>query len=164
MREEKRRRGFSLRSESDVWHRRESSSEDEVWVVFGAELDCGKLWWRRSLGAGVYQPEDSWKVREEKRRRRSLGAGVYQPEDSWGVREWLREEKRRRRFLEDFYCSRLWKAVVEEIAGSRCDACVVRERLREEKRRRGFLLRSESDVGAERAALRTKFGSFLARN
>ena len=100
-----------------------------VLVVFCAELDCGKLW-----------------------RRRSLGAGVYQPEDSWGVREWLREEKRRRRFLEDFYCSRL------------CDSCVVRERLREEKRRRGFLLRSESDVGAERAALRTKFGSFLARN
>ena len=39
-REEEKRR-FLLPSESDVWHR-ESSSEDEVLVVFGAELDCGK--------------------------------------------------------------------------------------------------------------------------
>ena len=31
---------------------------------FGAELDCGKLWRRRSLGAGVYQPEGPWEVRE----------------------------------------------------------------------------------------------------
>ena len=59
--EEKRR--FLVPSESDVW-KRESSSADEICVVFGTELDCGKLWRRRSLGTGVYQPEDPWEVRE----------------------------------------------------------------------------------------------------
>ena len=72
-----------------------TGSEDEVWVVFGAELDCGKLWRSRSLGAGVDQPEDPWEVRERL----------------------LAEEKKK-----------------------------------------------EVLFGSERAALRTKFGSFLARN
>ena len=27
-------------------------------VIFGLELDCGKLWRRESLGAGVNQPEE----------------------------------------------------------------------------------------------------------
>ena len=62
---------------------------------FGAELDCGKLWRSRSLGAGVDQPEDPWEVRERL----------------------LAEEKKK-----------------------------------------------EVLFGSERAALRTKFGSFLARN
>ena len=33
-------------------------------IVFDVELDCGKAWRGRSLGAGVYQPEDPWEVRE----------------------------------------------------------------------------------------------------
>ena len=70
------------------------------------ELDCGKLWRgkprrRKSLGTGVYQPEDPWEVRERllvhqpedpwpedpwEVRERLL---VYQPEDPWEVRERL---------------------------------------------------------------------------
>ena len=96
-------------------------------VVFGVELDCGK---RGSLGAGVYQPADTWEVRErllegeeEKRifreqlggrifghfwrairlwkawRSRSLGAGVYQPEDAWEVREGLLEGEEEKRIF-----------------------------------------------------------------
>ena len=57
--EKKKESSILLPSESDVW-KRESSSEDEVWIVFGAELDCGKVWRSRSLGAGVDQPEDPW--------------------------------------------------------------------------------------------------------
>ena len=59
---DREKRRFLLPSESNVWHR--ETSEDEIWVVFGAELDCGKLWRGRSLGAGVYQPQDPWEVRD----------------------------------------------------------------------------------------------------
>ena len=57
-------------------------AEDLFRAIFGLELDCGKLWRRKSLGTGVYQPEDPWEVRE-----RLL---VRQPEDPWEVRERLR--------------------------------------------------------------------------
>lgn len=60
--EEKWRRGL-LSSESDVWHW-ESSSKDEDLVVFDMELDCGKAWRGRSLGASVYQRADPWEVGE----------------------------------------------------------------------------------------------------
>ena len=59
--------------------------EDLFRAIFGLELDCGKLWRRKSLGAGVNQPEDPWEVRERLlvfyglRRRKSLGTGVYIP-------------------------------------------------------------------------------------
>ena len=56
-------------------------AEDLFRAIFGLELDCGKLWRRKSLGTGVYQPEDPWEVRE-----RLL---VHQPEDPWEVRERL---------------------------------------------------------------------------
>ena len=56
-------------------------AEDLFRAIFGLELDCGKLWRRKSLGTGVYQPEDPWEVRERLR--------VYQPEDPWEVRERL---------------------------------------------------------------------------
>ena len=39
-------------------------AEDLFRAIFGLELDCGKLWRRKSLGRGVYQPEDPWEVRE----------------------------------------------------------------------------------------------------
>ena len=70
-------------------------------AIFGFELDCGKLWRRKSLGTGVYQPEDPWEVKERlfvhqpedpwpedlwEARERLL---VYQPEDPWEVRERL---------------------------------------------------------------------------
>ena len=55
--------------------------EDPFRAIFGLELDCGKLWRRESLGAGVNQPEDPWEVRE-----RLIG---YQPEHPWEVRERL---------------------------------------------------------------------------
>ena len=29
-------------------------------AIFGLELDGGKAWRRKSLGTGVYQPEDPW--------------------------------------------------------------------------------------------------------
>ena len=45
-------------------------------AIFGLELDGGKAWRRKSLGTGVYQPEDPWEVRER--------LSVYQPEDPWG--------------------------------------------------------------------------------
>ena len=76
-------------------------AEDLFRAIFGLELDCGKLWRRKSLGRGVYQPEDPWEVRERllahqpedpwpedpwKVRERLL---VYQPEDPWEVRERL---------------------------------------------------------------------------
>ena len=38
--------------------------EDPFRAIFGLELDCGKLWRRESLGAGVNQPEHPWEVRE----------------------------------------------------------------------------------------------------
>ena len=41
--------------------------EDPFRAIFGLELDCGKLWRRESLGAGVNQPEDSWEVRDRPR-------------------------------------------------------------------------------------------------
>ena len=56
-------------------------AEDLFRAIFGLELDCGKLWRSKSLGAGVNQPEDPWEVRE-----RLL---VYQPEDPCEVRERL---------------------------------------------------------------------------
>ena len=52
-------------------------AEDLFRAIFGLELDCGKLWRRKSLGTGVYQPEDPWEVRE-----RLL---VHQPEDLFRV-------------------------------------------------------------------------------
>ena len=60
----------------------ESNVRHSGGVRGGLELDCGKLWRRKSLGTGVYQPEDPWEVRE-----RLL---VRQPEDPWEVRERLR--------------------------------------------------------------------------
>ena len=95
--------------------------EDLFRAIFGLELDCGKLWRSKSLGAGVNQPEDPWEVRERLLyrlvlrvpkataygedlfraifgleldcgklwRSKSLGAGVNQPEDPWEVRERL---------------------------------------------------------------------------
>ena len=36
-------------------------AEDLFRAIFGLELDCGKLWRSKSLGAGVNQPEDPWK-------------------------------------------------------------------------------------------------------
>ena len=33
-------------------------------AIFGVELDGGKAWRRKSLGTGVYQPEDPWEVRD----------------------------------------------------------------------------------------------------
>ena len=87
-------------SESNVRHS-ESVRGGPLSGDFGFELDCGKLWRRKSLGTGVYQPEDPWEVRErllvhqpedpwpedpwEVRER----LRVYQPEDPWEVRERL---------------------------------------------------------------------------
>ena len=64
-------------------------------AIFGFELDGGKAWQRKSLGTGVYQPEDPWEVRERllvyqpdpwEVRERLI---VYQPEDPYEVRERL---------------------------------------------------------------------------
>ena len=55
--------------------------ENPFRAIFGLELDCGKLWRRASLGAGVNQPEDPWEVRER--------LIVYQPEHLWEVTERL---------------------------------------------------------------------------
>ena len=49
--------------------------EARVRAIFGLELDGGEAWRRKSLGTGVYQPEDPWEVRER--------LIVYQPEDPW---------------------------------------------------------------------------------
>ena len=54
-------------------------------AIFGLELDCGKLWRSKSLGAGVNQPEDPWEGRE-----RLL---VYQPEDPWPEDPWEVRER-----------------------------------------------------------------------
>ena len=62
----------------DPW---EVRGEDFFRAIFGLELDCGKLWRRKSLGAGVNQPGDPWEVRER--------LIVYQPEHPWEVRERL---------------------------------------------------------------------------
>ena len=56
-----------------------------VRAIFGLELDGGKAWRRKSLGTGVYQPEDSWEVRE-----RLL---VHQPEDPWPEDPWEVRER-----------------------------------------------------------------------
>ena len=71
-------------------------AEDLFWAICGLELDCGKLWRRKALGTGVYQPEDPWEGRE-----RLL---VYQsedpwPEDPWEVRErfLFRDSSRKRK-------------------------------------------------------------------
>ena len=71
-------------SESNVRHSMGAYAEDLFRAIFGVELDGGKVWRGKSLGTGVYQPEDPWEVRE-----RLL---VYQsedpwPEDPWEVRE-----------------------------------------------------------------------------
>ena len=65
-------------------------------AIFGLELDGGKEWRRKSLGAGVNQPEHPWEVifgveldGGKEWRRKSLGAGVNQPEHPWEVRERL---------------------------------------------------------------------------
>ena len=88
--------------------------EDLFRAIFGLELDWGKLWRSKSLGAGVNQPEDPWEVRERRLYRqtgftgseerhhseqvstsqRTRGRGekrllVHQPEDPWEVRERL---------------------------------------------------------------------------
>ena len=60
-------------------------AEDLFRAIFGLELDCGKLWRRKSLGTGVYQPEDPWEVRE-----RLL---VHQPEDPWPEDPWEVRER-----------------------------------------------------------------------
>ena len=62
-----------------------SYAEDLFRAIFGLELDCGKLWRRKSLGTGVYQPEDPWEVRE-----RLL---VHQPEDPWPEDPWEVRER-----------------------------------------------------------------------
>ena len=62
-------------------------AEDLFRAIFGLELDCGKLWRRKSLGTGVYQPEDPWEVRE-----RLL---VHQPEDPWPEDPWEVRERLR---------------------------------------------------------------------
>ena len=46
--------------------------EDLFRVIFGLDLDCGKLWQRKSLGAGINQAEDLWEVRGRKVRDRLL--------------------------------------------------------------------------------------------
>ena len=76
-------------------------AEDLFRATFGLELERGKPRRRKSLGTGVYQPEDPWEVRERllvrqpedpwpedpwEVRERLL---VYQPEDPWEVRERL---------------------------------------------------------------------------
>ena len=81
-------------SESDVRH--------SAGVRRGLELDCGKLWRRKSPGAGVNQPEDPCEGRErllvdqpedpwEERTDPCEGRErlVDQPEDLWEVRERL---------------------------------------------------------------------------
>ena len=54
-------------SESDVIESLRAYGEDLFWAIFGLELDCGRLWRRKSLGAGVYQPEDPWEARDRPR-------------------------------------------------------------------------------------------------
>ena len=95
---------------------------------FGLELDCGKLWRRESLGAGVNQPEDPWEVRER--------LIVYQPEHLWEVTERLLhrlvlrspkatleilraygEDPFRAIFGLELDCGKLWRG---GITGSRC--------------------------------------------
>ena len=60
-------------------------AEDLFRAIFGLELDCGKLWRRKSLRTGVYQPEDPWEVTE-----RLL---VHQPEDPWPEDPWEVRER-----------------------------------------------------------------------
>ena len=72
-------------------------AEDLFRAIFGLELDCGKLWRRKSLGRGVYQPEDPWEVRE-----RLL---VHQPEDPWPEDPW----KVRERLLNTSHAEDLWE-------------------------------------------------------
>ena len=78
----KRRQGvLDAASQTYFW----AYAEDLFRAIFGLELDCGKLWRRKSLGTGVYQPEDPWEVRE-----RLL---VRQPEDPWPEDPWEVRER-----------------------------------------------------------------------
>ena len=61
-------------------------AEDLFRAICGLELDCGKLWRRKALGTGVYQPEDPWEVRERLLVHQSEDPW---PEDPWEVRERL---------------------------------------------------------------------------
>ena len=116
----------------------------------------------------------------------ALGAGVYQPEDPWEVRTAAGREEERSRFLlpsESDEREQLLRTEVLVVFGPELDVesvareitgagvyqpeepWEVRERLLEEKRRRGdFHCRQKATFGAERAARRAKFWSFLARN
>ena len=77
-------------SESNVRHSGGVYAEDLFRAIFGLELDCGKLWRRKSLGTGVYQPEDPWEVGERLLVHQPEDPWfVYQPEDLWEVRERL---------------------------------------------------------------------------
>ena len=58
-------------------------------AIFGLELDCGKLWRRKSLGTGVYQPEDPWEVRT------AFSMLPRRFRDSRRLEAWLKGRKRK---------------------------------------------------------------------
>ena len=89
--------------------------EDLFRAIFGLELDCGKLWRRKSLGAGVNQPEDPWEVRERLQGVLDVASQTLFTDSESDVRdsEGVRGG--------DFWSRiRLWKAVAKQITGSRC--------------------------------------------
>ena len=81
-------------------------------AIFGLELDGGKEWRRKSLGAGVNQPEHPWEVRERLLHRLPFTGSESDVRHSGGVRGGP---------LSGDFGSRIrwWKGVAEEITGSR---------------------------------------------
>ena len=63
----------------------DAASQHSGGVRGGLELDCGKLWRRKSLGTGVYRPVGG----ERTERLRVHQSEDPWPEDPWEVRERL---------------------------------------------------------------------------
>ena len=107
-----------------------ASGEALFRAIFGLELDGGKAWRGKSLGTGVYQPEDPWEVRERRFRcfrGVSVTAGNGPKAEGRACltllhRLVLRVLKATLDILGAYGEARirLWKAVAEEITRNRC--------------------------------------------
>ena len=64
-----RRIGLFLRIPKATLDILRAYGEDLCRAIFGLELDCGKLWRSKSLGAGVNQPEDQCLLSTSQRTR-----------------------------------------------------------------------------------------------
>ena len=79
--------------------------EDLFRAMFGFELDCGKLWRRKSLGAGVNQPEDPWEVRKRLLHRLVLRV----PQATLEILRAYGEDHFRAIFGLELDCGKLWR-------------------------------------------------------